>query len=73
MTRLGQTGESAAARYLQLHGYKILEKNFRSRFGEIDIVAQKNETVVFVEVKTAVAVRWILRALQLMFLSKENS
>lgn len=52
MTRLGQTGENAAARFLQLHGYKILEKNFRSRFGEIDIVALKNETVVFVEVKT---------------------
>lgn len=52
MTRLGQTGENAAARYLMLHGYRLLERNYRSRFGEIDIIAKKGETLVFAEVKT---------------------
>lgn len=50
--QLGVYGELAAARYLRKHGYVILEPNFRSRFGEIDLVAQMGDTVVFVEVKT---------------------
>ena len=51
-TGLGVLGESRAADELCRNGYKILERNFRSRFGEIDIVAQKDHTVCFVEVKT---------------------
>jgi putative endonuclease len=39
---------------LKNNGYKILEKNFRSKFGEIDVVAQEGEDLVFIEVKT----RW---------------
>ena len=52
MLRLGKKGEDAAAMYLRLKGYRILQRNFHSRYGEIDIIAFKNETVVFVEVKT---------------------
>lgn len=50
--QLGIYGELIAARYLRRHGYEILKTNFHSRFGEIDLIAQKKETVVFVEVKT---------------------
>ena len=47
----GQKAEDIAAKTLQKKGYKILERNFSSRFGEIDIIAQKGEYLVFVEVK----------------------
>jgi putative endonuclease len=42
-----------AESYLRRRGYFILERNFRTRRGEIDLVARKEKTVVFVEVKTA--------------------
>jgi putative endonuclease len=49
---LGKTGEEAAVRYLQAHGYRILERNFRCRFGEIDLIARDAGVLVFIEVKT---------------------
>ena len=49
--RLGQLGEDLAARLLQDSGYKILERNFRSKVGEIDIVASESGWLVLVEVK----------------------
>lgn len=49
---LARLGEEKAKQYLLSKGYKILEKNFRSRYGEIDIVALDKDTLVFVEVKT---------------------
>jgi putative endonuclease len=49
---LGQTGEGLACGELQRRGYAILARRYRSRFGEIDIVARSNKTIVFVEVKT---------------------
>ena len=48
----GKTGELAAAKYLKSKGYKILAKNFRKTYGEIDIIVQKGENIAFVEVKT---------------------
>lgn len=51
--RLGKTGEDLAAKHLILKGYKILSRNYRAERGEIDIVAQDRDTIVFVEVKTA--------------------
>ena len=50
--QLGQRGEALAWNFLRKRGYKILEKNYRTRFGEIDVVAQKEGAVVFLEVKT---------------------
>ena len=50
--QLGIYGELIAARYLRRHGYTILEPNFHSMFGEIDLIAQYKDVVVFVEVKT---------------------
>ncbi|MBI5413477.1 YraN family protein [Candidatus Peregrinibacteria bacterium] len=49
---LGYKGEDLAARYLQDKGYKILEKNFTVRGGEVDLVAQDGGVLVFVEAKT---------------------
>lgn len=48
----GKFGEDLAARFLERHGFKIVEKNFRTRWGEIDLIAQKGEHLHFVEVKT---------------------
>ena len=50
--RLGQWGEEQARRRLESCGYAIVASNFRSRAGEIDIVARQGELLVFVEVKT---------------------
>ena len=47
----GKKAESLAAFYLRMHGYQILDRNFHSRFGEIDIIAKRFKTIVFVEVK----------------------
>lgn len=49
---LGKRGEDIAADYLTHRGYSIITRNYRRRFGEVDIVARKDSTIVFVEVKT---------------------
>ena len=48
----GAWGEQVARVYLERHGYVILETNFRTRLGEIDIIAQDGKYTVFAEVKT---------------------
>ncbi len=48
----GKWGEDMAEQYLVTNGYKILQRNYRNFFGEIDIITIKNGIVVFVEVKT---------------------
>jgi putative endonuclease len=50
--RLGSEGESLACEELERRGYRIIERNYRTRSGEIDIVAEDAGTIVFVEVKT---------------------
>ena len=52
MNNSGKRGEQAAETYLKLKGYEIINKNFSCRFGEIDIIARKQQYVVFCEVKT---------------------
>lgn len=47
----GRTAESAAAEYLKANGYEILQQNYRTRYCEIDIVARRDNTIYFVEVK----------------------
>ncbi|MBQ1935726.1 MAG: YraN family protein [Clostridia bacterium] len=49
---LGRYGEILAALLLKLKGYRIQDRNYRNSFGELDIIAQKGKTLVFVEVKT---------------------
>ena len=48
----GNQGEDRACEYLIKNGYKIIERNWRTKGGEIDIIAMKDEVLVFVEVKT---------------------
>ncbi len=48
----GKKGEEIAADYLMDHDFEILEENFRSKFGELDIVAKKGNKLYFIEVKT---------------------
>lgn len=49
---LGAFGENMANEYLSECGYKVLDRNFSCRTGEIDIIALQGDTVVFIEVKT---------------------
>jgi len=51
---LGERGENVAAKHLRNLGYTILQRNYRSKAGEIDIVARQGRILVFVEVKTRV-------------------
>ena len=48
----GAAGEVIAARFLREHGYDIVAVNVRSRLGEVDIIAENDTTIAFVEVKT---------------------
>jgi len=48
----GKYGEDLARQYLQKQGYRLLEENFRTKMGEIDLIVEDNQTICFVEVKT---------------------
>ncbi|MEO0082948.1 MAG: YraN family protein [candidate division WOR-3 bacterium] len=52
MEPLGKQGEKLAVKFLKTIGYKILAQNYRCALGEIDIIAQDKNTLVFIEVKT---------------------
>ena len=49
--QLGEKGEAIAVRQLKKNGYKIIETNYLTKLGEIDIIAKDKDTIVFVEVK----------------------
>lgn len=49
---VGAKGERRARRYLFWHGWKVLDKNYKTPFGEIDIIARKKDVIAFIEVKT---------------------
>ncbi len=55
---MGRAGERKAAKFLKKEGYKILEKNYKSHFGEIDLIVQKGDETVFVEVKTRTSIEF---------------
>lgn len=54
---LGQQAEKLAALYLRLKGYQILHRNWRTRLGEIDLIAQRWNTLIFVEVKARASLK----------------
>lgn len=51
---LGNKGESIATSYLIKKGYVLVQRNFKARYGEIDIILTKDNTLIFVEVKTRI-------------------
>ena len=55
---LGKFGEDYTCTYLQGKGYKILERNFRNKLGEIDLIAQEGKILCFIEVKTRVSLQY---------------
>jgi putative endonuclease len=55
---LGQAGEEMAAAALKKQGYKVLERNYVTPLGEIDLIARQGKTVVIVEVKTRKSTRF---------------
>ena len=56
--KTGQKGEKIARSYLQEQSYQILEINWRFQRAEVDIIAMKNDILVFIEVKTRTSNRW---------------
>jgi putative endonuclease len=56
--QLGDHGEDLAAAALKKQGYKILERNYRTPLGEIDLVARQGKTLVIIEVKTRKSTRF---------------
>ena len=60
MKNIGALGEALVAQWLQLQNYKLLEQNWRCRWGEIDIIAQErvSKAIAFVEVKTRSSNNW---------------
>lgn len=54
-SQTARLGEHAATRHLQRRGYRVLECNYRTRYGEIDLVLLDGATLVFCEVKTLIA------------------
>jgi putative endonuclease len=56
--RLGERGEWLAAKFLKENGYNIVEQNYKTPLGEIDIIAQDNGTLAFVEVKTRESIEY---------------
>lgn len=58
----GDWGESLVAEYLAARGCRILEREWRCRFGEIDLIAEQNGTLLFVEVKLRTNLRYGARA-----------
>jgi len=55
---LGKKGEEIAVSYLAKKGFRIIERNFKARYGEVDIIAQDGEALVFVEVKTRIGTKY---------------
>ena len=69
---IGNYGESQAAEFLKNNKYKIIEKNFSCKFGEIDIIAKDKNIVVFVEVKSRSNKKYGTPALAVNYYKRKN-
>jgi putative endonuclease len=56
--RLGIEGEDFAARHLERRGWRVIDRNYRFGHKEIDLIARRDRTVAFIEVKTRARLRW---------------
>lgn len=56
--RIGKLGEKLAEKFLVSRGFRVLNRNFPTPFGEIDLIAKQNEYIVFLEVKTRISERF---------------
>ena len=50
--KIGELGEDIACKFLMKHGFSILERNYTKKWGEIDVIAEKNSKMYFIEVKS---------------------
>lgn len=55
---LGKKGEDIAVAYLEKHGYRIIERNFKKHYGELDVIALSGSDLVYVEVKTRIGTQY---------------
>ncbi len=55
---LGKKGEKLAVKFLKKKGYKVIKQNYKTRIGEIDIIAKDRETLAFIEVKTRESIEY---------------
>lgn len=69
---IGKKGENIAANYLAKKGYQIIDRNFRSCRGEIDIIAKKQELIVFAEVKNYAKSNWLNPRESINYKKKRN-
>lgn len=65
--KIGKIGEEIAVRYLRKEKYYIVERNYRNKFGEIDIIAAKDNYTVFIEVKSRSSENYIKLAQNLYY------
>lgn len=56
--KIGKIGEDAATQILETMGYSVLKRNYRCKYGEVDIIASKDECLTFIEVKTRTGYRF---------------
>lgn len=70
--KLGDLGEEIACNFLIKHGFKIIERNYLKKWGEIDIIAEKAGIVHFVEVKTVSSDLSVIRETNDSYRAKEN-
>jgi len=79
MKPIGSKGEDIAAGFLKDKGYIIIERNYKTPIGEVDIIARDRDTIVFVEVKTALSDRfgepeyWVTPAKQKQIVKVANA
>lgn len=57
--KIGKIGEEIAVKFLKQDGYYIIERNYRNNFGEIDIIAAKNNYTIFIEVKSRTSEKYL--------------
>lgn len=70
--RVGAWGEETAAVWLASRGYEVMRRNIRTPYGEIDIIVQKNNVTIFIEVKTLTSTKNLLPEQQITTKKREH-